>query len=177
MHFCCAVVTKEFPTDAVLSAIMAPYNDDVVYNLPEGKRPVISWDYWRVGGRYNGEIKLNVNDTEEKYGWSFYANKKRSGRQFRSYLLEKMAKYAKPDWAFQEEDYFCSMGARDGYLLVDGAEICDIQNLSDIGCFYLLDVNGDASERYKNEEAFDEKLQRALKAPDAKYLTILDLHD
>lgn len=177
MHYCCAVITKEFPTDNVLNAIMAPYNDDIVYSLPDNERPLISWDWWAVGGRFNGQIKLKVDDADEKYDWRFYARERRCGRQFRSYLLEKMSEYAKPVWAFREEDYFYSMGMRDSYLLVDGAEICDIQNLSDIGCVCLLDVNGNASQRYKNEEAFDMKLQEAFKDPEAKYLTILDLHD
>ena len=50
MHYCVLLFTKDFPTDAVIEKALAPFHDDVVYELPENQRPAMSLDYWILGG-------------------------------------------------------------------------------------------------------------------------------
>lgn len=62
MHYCCMVFTKEFPSQAVLEKVLKPFNSEEVYGQPEENivYPAFTWDWWRVGGRYEGKLKLKV---------------------------------------------------------------------------------------------------------------------
>ena len=63
MHSCCLLITKEFPSDDVIQKILEPFNDDVYYSQPEDGRvrPAFCWDWYSVGGRFCGTVKLKVN--------------------------------------------------------------------------------------------------------------------
>ena len=190
-HYCGLIITTTFPTDEVLGKILEPYNEDRFYEqLDEGKdpvRPCFLWDYWQVGGRYAGNFKLSTDD-KEKYGWDFYLREPRTGRLFRSFLLENMKRYVETSTGifrlWREEDYFSSMGYRDGYLYVDGAEICDIKNYSETECFLFIDQNGNArarecwdGEEWKNNFSFDEELKQALENSTDCFGCIVDFHN
>lgn len=186
MHYCCLIVTKEYPTDDVLNKVLQPFNDDVVYENEDKERPPFTWDWWQIGGRYNGRIKLNVTDNEDKYNWGFYAPSPRSKRLFRSHLLDEMRKFAgKANYPFfTEEDYFMSMGFKDGFIYVDGASADDITNLESLECYCFVDDNGAAYAReswdggaWVKHEDFDEKLEEIKKNAKGKYVCIVDLHD
>lgn len=68
MHYACLVITKEFPTNEVLEKVLAPFNDDVIFSQPEENRKYqpIMWDWWQVGGRFNGKFKLTIKKEENR---------------------------------------------------------------------------------------------------------------
>ena len=194
MHYCVLLLTKEFPTDKVIDRVMEPYKSEDYYRkLDAGEdveRPMILHDYWQIGGRYNGKFKLRFDhhDDASQYEWMFMAKEPRAGRLFRSYLLEEfeaMFKQAKTLFLF-EDDYYGSMGCRDGYLYVDGGYIPDLLNVDEecTRCYGLIDVDGTAyaRERYNgkewlNVEDFDDKAKGIFAARNDCYVTCLDIHD
>ena len=189
MHYACLVITKEFPTNEILEKVLAPYNDDAVYSYPEESReyPPIMWDWWQVGGRYNGRFKLTIKKDDEKYRWEYYAKEPRFNSQYRSFLLEKMKSFAdkaKESFMFAEEDFFQSMGWREGFIYVDGASASDISNFADVDCYYCIDANGNAIARsswngdeFIEDEHFDEKLKDVIAKSKEYYACMVDLHD
>ena len=89
-----------------------------------------------------------------------------------------------PSWKYSEEDYFNSMGYRDGYLYVDGARVDDIINFEEQNCYICIDVDGNAIARetwngkeFIKDEQFDEKLAEIKKNSKGMFLTVLDIHD
>ena len=181
MHYCCLIITKEFPTDEVLSEVLAPYNWE---ETEEGEYPPFTWDWWQVGGRYNGMLKLTINENDEKYRWEYYAREPRKDTLFRSYLLDKMSGFAGRSFMYREEDYYPSMGSRDDFLYVDGALIEDIKNLSEVTCYCCVDKDGkaysteswDGKEWIKNDK-FDTQFAEVLADSKGCYVCIVDLHD
>lgn len=192
MHYCLMFLSDKFPTDDVINAALKPFSDEVVYKDADEDgtnviHPVFTWDWWQVGGRYNGRLKLKYdqNDDTSEYRWMFTSKEPRTNRLFRSYLLESFMK-AKGSPFFFEDDYFASMGARDRYLYVDGGKISDMLNFMEecTGCFCYLDTNGNAyaRETWNNHEwvkdaAFEDKVKAACENKTDGYVTIIDLHD
>ena len=182
MHYCCLIITKEFPTNDLLNEILKPYYEEDFYNQENYENlpyPVITWDYWQLGGRYDGQIKLIANPNDNKYRWKYYEYIPRAGRLFRSALLEYRIKEGNC-----EEDYFNTMGYRDGYIYVDGAKIKDIQNLDKIGCFSFIDKNGTPYTRsyynhgtFIDNPEFEKQLKKAFNDSQDCYVSCIDLHD
>ena len=192
MHYCLMFLSKDFPTDDVINAALKPFSDDVVYKDADEDGtnivyPAFTWDWWQVGGRYNGKLKLkyDLNDDTSEYRWMFTAREPRIKRLFRSYLLEAFMETKKSPFFF-EDDYLSSMGARDGYLYVDGGKIVDMLNFKEecTKCFCYLDTDGNAYARrtWSNHEwvedaAFEDKVKAACENRTDGYVTIIDLHD
>ena len=68
MHYCVQLLTKELPSEEDIRKIMQPYNDDVVYGNDDEEdenveiiRPVFTWDWYQIGGRYKARIKIATN--------------------------------------------------------------------------------------------------------------------
>lgn len=187
MHYCCLIFTKEFPTDEVLEKVLKPFNSEDFYDQPEEQRvrPAFTWDWYVVGGRYGGEIKLKVDRDDKKYKWSYIIDEPRNGRLFRSALLDTLAHYRRRTWdiAYRENYDFDYMGFADGFLYVDAALADDIQNISEMGCHCFVDQNGNAFARaYYNEEwetnqEFDTQLSNAKANCSGCYICVVDLHD
>ena len=183
MHSCCIVITKEFPDDDVLREVLSPFNEGDYYDRDEEERerPAFLWDYWQVGGRYNGKIKLRYDLSDEEYGFRYYAKEPRTNSQFRSYVVETATHNSREFRYFGNtifaDDMLFSMGARDGFIYVDGAKAKDITNMDDLSCFCFVDRDGNAASRDDDEYGFDEKLKAALKNSDGCYVCVVDLHD
>ena len=188
MHYCTLLITKEFPSDEVIEKIMQPYNEALNEYDDNGDRigdyPVFQWDWYQIGGRYNGSLKLKVDKTDEKYDWQYYSKGGRNKRLFRSYLLTKMKDFAKGDILYTEEDYYNTMGFRDDFLYVDGAKISDLLNFDEVECYICIDKDGNAIARERwnghsfiKDEKFDEKLAEIKKQSSDCCATILDIHD
>ena len=90
MHYCCFIFTKEFPTDEILQKVLKPFNSEGFYSNSNENSvyPMFTWDYFRLGGRYSGMLKLEVKENDEKYKWEFYENNPRNNRLFRSQLID-----------------------------------------------------------------------------------------
>ena len=88
MHYCCLLITKEFPTEEVIHDALAPFNEDDVLEQPEESRiyPAFTWDWWQVGGIYSGQFKLKVNENDEKYRWEYYDHTQGSGRDIAEWI-------------------------------------------------------------------------------------------
>ena len=191
MHYCVLLLTEKFPTDWIIKKALEPYRSEDYYaQLDKGnevEHPMLLWDWWQIGGRYDGKFKLKYdhNDQDSQYQWMFMAKKPRVGRLFRSQLLEKIQELEKSPFFF-EEDYYGSMGVRDGYLYVDGGYIPDLLNFEEecTRCYGLIDIDGTAyaRERYNgnewlNIEDFDDKAKAICQARKNCWVTCLDIHD
>ena len=192
MHYCIAVVTDRFPTDDILSRKMAPFDEDAYYRrvdedemMRDIPHPQFLWDWYSVGGRYCGKIKLKVNSEEEnEYEWGFYAKKPRAGRLFRSMMLENRHG-PKSAW-FREEEWYPYIGYRDGYLRVDGAKIRDILEFDETitNCWGFVGKEGEAysrdywnGDKWLTDDQFEEKVKESVKDSEDCYLTFIDIHD
>lgn len=187
MHYCCVIFSKEFPSDAVISKMLSPFCEDDETRPCE--YPAFLWDWYGLGGRYNGLLKLSTKKNSDKYEWDYYIYRPRAGRLFRSYLLEELIaneiKHGFYSFAGIEETVFPSLGFRDGFLYVDGAKISDIINVDDlINCYCFIDIdgNGYAREHWDGEhltknENFDELIKSAINNSQDYYVCIVDLHD
>jgi hypothetical protein len=173
---------------------MEPFNEEKYFdevceeNEENIEKPKLLWDYYIIGGRYCGLLKLKVEtEKENEYDWNYLVsfNKgPRCGRLFHSSILKHLLE--KKSYYTVEEDYFNYMGFRDGFLYVDGAKISDIININNISCFGFIDIDG---EPYVREEwdsknskfieniNFDEEYKNKLKEYSNYYLTVLDIHD
>ena len=76
MHYCALLITKEFPTEDKIDEIMRPYYYDNIEYDEKGNLtspyPVFTWDWYQIGGRYNGKLKLKIDENDETYNWGFY---------------------------------------------------------------------------------------------------------
>lgn len=192
MHYCALLITKEFPSTAEIDEIMEPYcyknikDDEECGGL--STLPIFTWDWYQIGGRYNGKLKLKIDENDATYNWGYYDRDGRNGRLFYSCLLSRMEKFVKdgniPSYMYSEEDYFASMGSRDGYLYVDGARINDLLNFEEQSCYLCIDANGNVIAReswdgkaFVKDEHFDEKLEEIKKNSQGMFVTVLDIHD
>lgn len=180
MHYCVHLITRELPTEEEISKIMKPYNNDMVEDY--GDVP-FSWDYWVIGGRYGGRIKLRIDEEDEEYRWQFYSQEPREGRLFYSSIL-KQIRYSFPGLRNSEEYWYQYLGYQDKYLYVDGARIKDILNFEDLGCFICIDINQNViaretwnGENFITNQSFDAEYKRILEESKDYFLTILDIHD
>lgn len=189
MHYSALVITKEIPTDEDLSNIMKKYDWDNLQYEEDGEtligdRPLFTYDYYQIGGRYNGKLKLKIDMKDENYRWRYYDRSGRNGRLFHSYLLKKMKDFSKGSFMYTEENYYPSMGANDEILYVDGAAIKDVTNFDDVSCYICIDIDGNAiaqeswdGSNWIKDEQFDEKLKLIKENSKGYFVTILDIHD
>lgn len=188
MHYCVLLITEKLPSEREISRIMQPYcYDNVKYDEETDELitpyPVFTWDWYQIGGRYAGELKLKVDDNDKEYEWNYYVRECRNKRLFYSSLLSKMQELSKGQ-LYSEEKYFSYMGWRDYFLYVDGARVDDLLNFDDVNCFICIDSDGNAIARqswdghtFVKDEKFDDKLAEIKKNSKGMFATILDIHD
>lgn len=187
MHFCFLVVTEEFPTDDVLEEALAPFNEESYYEKkteqPEAEEPAFLWDWWTLGGRYAGLLRLDISgDNFEKYELKYMVDNPRNGRLFRSVLLEDDKRKVTDYSARGEHFKLCYMGFRDRLLYVDAASISDLKMYPD--AYGLLLPDGTVMQRYRYEDGqfvtdnnYDEKAHEALNANRDCWVSVVDIHD
>lgn len=189
MHYCIHLLTEKLPSKEDIEKIMRPFNDYEAFKYDDTGELIeiapFMWDYWVIGGRYAGRLKLKVHyEAEDEYRWMFYEYENpRTGRLFHSTLLEEIRKRFK-HYRNNEEDWFSYLG--DGtFIRVDGAKIAHlVNNLEDLGCYGFVDVDGTAYSRKQwtghdwiDNPDFDSQYQEALKKNTEGFLTVLDIHD
>ena len=191
MHYCLMLLTNDFPTDRVIEKALEPYDENKWYakfeeTNDESDRPLFTWDYWQIGGRYNGKLKLkhDSHDDTSEYKWMFISMEPRAGRLYRSFLIETLAKTNKP--IFFEDDYLNSIGARDGYIYVDGGKIADMLNFGEeyLRCFCAIDADGNAYARehwdgnnWVDDAEFEDKIKAICENRTDGYVVFIDIHD
>ena len=197
MHFSCFLFTEKLPSDEDIDRILKPYNDENFYSKyeedEEGKKdippedyPEFMWDWWQVGGRYSGLLKLKVDrDAEDEYRWGFYTEP-RAGRLFRSSTLEELLSHSERKWLYDEHYHMRHMGYNDGWLYVDGARIRDLINRDTLmyHCCCFVDPDGAAYAReswdgdtFVESKHFDEVLRKTIEKYPDHYITVIDIHD
>ena len=96
MHYCLLLVTKEIPSESRISKILQPYDEE---NLECNKNnevisfPIFTYDWWEIGGRYSGKLKLKIDNNDEKYDWEYISD--RNKKLFHSKLLTDLQKSKK----------------------------------------------------------------------------------
>ena len=179
MHYCLMLFTKDCPTEDYISKLMAPYSWE---NSQDNKSfPQFTWDYYEIGGRYNGQIKLKVNENDEKYRWEYTDAQGRNGHLFWSYLLNE---YKRSIPFFREENFYNSMGFVDGYLYVDGAPVKDILNFDELSCYAFMTEDGEVyskewwdGETIIENKDFEDRLKSQKEKSQDLFVTIIDYHD
>ena len=178
MHYCCLVITNEFPADEILEKVLFPFRDGTENNPP------FTWDWYEVGGRYNGMLKLKIDDTDKKYCWrTRYRDNPRNGRLFRSFLLTQIETLSDSSSVYFEDEYFPSMGSREKFLFVDAGYIPDLLNFESIDCFCVIDKNGNAYSRERRKgkgveenDKFCDQLKTVKDSSKDCFACIVDLH-
>lgn len=185
MHECILLITEELPNEDMIEKMLANFYEEDFYNRKEKTGepyPAFLYDYYQIGGRYAGMIKLNTSQKNSEYKWEFYSKNPKNNLLFISSILEKLNQYG-TCWEW-EEDYYCYMGMRDGYLYVDGAKIKDIINLDTIRGCNLVIPTGEVSTRtwwngntLVDNPLYDETVKTAFETYQDCFLTILDIHN
>lgn len=178
MHYCLMLFTKDCPTKDCIEKLMSPY--DCENNQDGNPIPQFTWDWYEIGGIYNGQIKLKVDKDSEKYNWKHIDIKGRNGTLFWSHLLSNIKRF---DPFFSEEHYYKSLGFRDNFLYVDGAFVEDILNFNELNCFAFMTEDGQVYSRgwrngrtIVNNDDFKEKLEIQKEKSKDLFITIIDCH-
>lgn len=166
---------------------MAPFEEDSFYEQQEKdesiNRPCLLWDYWKLGGRYAGRIKIDVSgDNAGKYDLIFYPKQKRVNRLFRSAFLESCNLDVLFTTGFDETDALCYMGVRDDIIYADSAKIEDVKEFP--GGFGMILPSGEVFAREYWDGAhwikcpdFDERKEAALSGNKDCWISVIDIHD
>lgn len=193
MHYCIHLFTETLPTESKIMTILEPFNSETIYGVDEEgnekeikEYPPFTWDWWQIGGRYHGRLKLKIDENDEVYCWRFYSQEPREGRLFHSMLLRRIRE-SFTTWQSHEEDYLGYLGylEKESHIRVDGAKISDLINdFEDLGCFGFVDIDGRAfSRNHWNGQTivetpeFDKQYQEKLKERADCFLTVIDIHD
>lgn len=171
MHYCGYIITNKIPTKEEIRNILKPYDENENDNLE------FAWDWYGIGGRYGGKLKIKFNPDENEDG--YYSFKDRNYKYFISNELEEI-KQRFP--YFDEIRHLIYMGLKDKILYVDGAYYKDIINFDITNCYFVIDENQKlyVRELWKNREwienkEFEENIKK-LELKD-KFITVIDLHD
>ena len=65
MHYCLLLITREMPSENRISEILKPYDEENLECDETGEIisfPIFTYDWWEIGGRYSGKLKLKIND-------------------------------------------------------------------------------------------------------------------
>lgn len=182
MHYCLLLITKEMPSENRISEILKPYDEEKLECDKSGEVisfPIFTYDWWEIGGRYSGKLKLKIDNNDEKYVWKYISD--RNKKLFHSKPLTDLQKSKK---ILFKNIYYRSMGSRDGFLYVDGARIDDLLNFDEIDCFVCIDFDKNVIARetwnghaFIKDEDFDKKLAEIKAKSKGMFATILDIHN
>lgn len=170
MHCKGYLITKEIPTEQKLNRILEKYSSEKVNDEK------FEWDWWQIGGRYGGKIKIKFNpdENEDKY----YCGRDRNHKYFISNILDDIKINCK--W-YEELDYLQYMGLNDNILYVDGGYYSDMLEFEIDNCYLVIDdeENLYVREVWENghwieDNDFDNKVKNIdLKR---KFITVIDFH-
>jgi len=170
MHCKGHLITKKIPTNKEIAKILEKHKEDL------DKIQEFDWDWYEIGGRYGGKIKINFNPDDNEDNW--YCFKDRNNKYFISKALNEL----KENISYYDElDWLKYMGLREKKLYVDGAYYKDIIDFEIDDCYLVIDDNGNLYIREKwngedfiQQENFEEKIKK-IDLKD-KFITIIDFH-
>lgn len=172
MHYKGHIITKKIPKKDEISKILEKYREDL------GKDQEFAWDWYEIGGRYGGKLKINFNPDDNEDDW--YSFRDRNNKYFISQALNELKEQIKP--YYDELDWLKYMGLRENILYVDGAYYKDMIDFDLTDCFMVIDEEENlyVRQQWKNQEwiedkEFDKKVNK-INLKD-KFITIIDFHD
>lgn len=187
MHYLALLLTETLPTKQQIERALDPYDWDKNFDEEGeliGEHPIFTFDYFQIGGRYCGYLKLKMDKSNQEYNWNFYERNPRNNRLFISSLLNQLKENIDPPFMYSEEKYFPCMGSRDGFLYVDGAKAKDIINYDELESYICILPDGSAiaketwdGKHFVEDKDYHKKLKKALKDNSEGFVTVLDLHD
>lgn len=169
MHYKGHIITKKLPTNEELSKILEKYREDGTKEF--------EWDWWQIGGRYCGKIKINFNPNENEE--NYYLFRQRNNKHFISQILNEVKEN---NTYYEELDYLKYMGLRENILYVDGGYFKDMIDFEIDNCYVVIDDNGNlyVREHWDGEHWIEYKdFEETVKKIDLtdKFITIIDFHD
>lgn len=172
MHYKGHLITKKLPTSDEISKILEKYREKY------DEEQEFAWDWYMIGGRYGGEIKINFNPDENEDKW--YCFEDRNNKYF---ISEAINEIKEMHGSFYDElEWLEYMGLRENVLYVDGAYYKDMINFDLSDCFVVIDdeENLYVRQQWKNHDwienkQFDDKVSK-IDLKD-KFITIIDFHD
>ena len=178
LHYCVLVFTEKLPTENEIGKIMEPYRED--FDRPD--TPVFEWDWYQIGGRYGGKLKLKLDES-----YNTYSRTTREGTQFISAHLRTFLN-GFPEFlqSLRCDDALCYMGARDGFIYCDGAKVSALIDFETTNGFVAIDTDGTAvaretydrrKEKFIKNENYDAEVSAMKKRNADNFVTIVDIHD
>lgn len=171
MHYKGHIITKTLPNETELLSILEKYRYD------DKKVQNFSWDWYAIGGRYGGKIKIKFIPDNNEDNWFLFKN--RNNKYFISEILSEIKENTK---FYEELDYLKYMGLRENILYVDGGYFKDTIDFEIDDCFLVIDDEKNLyireswnGENFINDTSFDDKVKK-LDLTD-KFITIIDFHD
>lgn len=167
MHFKGHIITKKIPTQEEIEKILEPYYYD--------QNNVFDWDWYQIGGRFGGKIKINFDPESNEDDW--YSFRDRNYKYFICGMLDDLKETVK---FYDELNYLKYMGLRENVLYVDGAYYKDMINFEIDDCYVVIDEDklyvretwdGD---NWVQDVNFDDKVKKIDLTN--KFITIIDFH-
>lgn len=184
MHYKLLVFTRELPTEEEIEDLMMPYNEDSYYSNyddegnyigvgKEPERPVFTWDWYQIGGRYSGQIAAEVSTIDDL------------GIQIRNINRKEVISrlFDKYEW---ETDCYGYIREGERCIRCDGAYVPKIKNENAFGCYAFIGIDGKARARetwngkdFIPDREFEYWLDISREAAIAEnaFMTIIDIHD
>lgn len=171
MHYCGYIITNKIPTDKEIEEILEPYNEETHESLE------FAWDWFEIGGRYCGKLKIEFDPEETEENWFSFQD-----RNYKYFINEELKKIKENIKYYEELKHLKYMGLNEKVLYVDGAYYKDIINFDITNCNFVIDDKRKlySRELWKNDnwvedEQFDEKVKKI--NLENKFITVVDIHD
>lgn len=170
MHYKGHLVTDKLPTEDAIRKILGKYSED------EPGIKIFEYDWYTIGGRYGGKIKIKFNPEENED--NYYLCQHRNNKYFISSILSELGDNTSN---YDELDLLIYMGLNDNVLYVDGGYYEDIINFELDNCYVVITENDVIPREIWNgdnlvdNENFDKKISKL--SLDGKFITVIDFHD
>lgn len=171
MHCRGHIITKKLPTRELLNEILKPYHCE-----EENNESGFDWDWWQIGGRYGGGIKIHFDPNENEDNW--FCLHDRNNKYFISAALDELKENIK---FYDELDWLQYMGLKENTLYVDGGYSKDFIDFDISSCYVVIDEEGKIytretwnGEAWKQHLDFDNKVKE-IDLTD-KFITVIDFH-
>jgi hypothetical protein len=166
MHYKGYLITDKLPTKDVIKEKLQKYHIDYTIKKP------FEYDYYEIGGRFGGKIKIKFNPEENED--DYYLSRHRNNKYFISNMLNILRYH-------DELELLMYMGLRDNILYVDGGYYEDIIDFKLDDCCVVITENKiilsefwDGNHWINNEKQFNKEIAKL--SLNSKFITVIDFH-
>lgn len=171
MHFKGHIITNKIPTDDEILKKVKKYRESARGNKK------FEWDWYEIGGRYGGRIKINFDPEQNEDNWYLFHD--RNYKYFISNILKETKDKVEH---YEELDYLQYMGLNNKILFVDGGYFNDMIEFDITDCYLVIDDNNELYVRefwngndwVENKEFDNEVANIDL---NDKFITVIDFHN